>query len=135
MDSSENSTTLLGMPTHLVRSSFTDTGPYSCRLVSLLRCRLVTRVTLRQLPKSQPFVWFRAKTDKGIVCLADHLHSVTMITIYSSKQKIRCFYMLLYAGVTSYLPWFWFLFWKYCVYLEMTLLERYFISAINSLWK
>ena len=26
---------------------------------------------------SKPFVWFRAKTDKGIVCLADHLHSVT----------------------------------------------------------
>ena len=24
-----------------------------------------------------PFVWFRAKTDKGIVCLAGHLHSVT----------------------------------------------------------
>ena len=25
----------------------------------------------------KPFVWFRAKTDKGIVCLADHQHSVT----------------------------------------------------------
>ena len=25
----------------------------------------------------KPFVWFRAKTDKGIVCLADHLRSVT----------------------------------------------------------
>ena len=27
--------------------------------------------------RAQAFVWFRAKTDKGIVCLADHLHSVT----------------------------------------------------------
>ena len=26
---------------------------------------------------SKPFVWFRAKTDKGIVCLADHPYSVT----------------------------------------------------------
>ena len=25
----------------------------------------------------KPFVWFRAKTDKGIVCLAGHLSSVT----------------------------------------------------------
>ena len=25
----------------------------------------------------KPFVWFRAKTDKGMVCLADHLHSAT----------------------------------------------------------
>ena len=25
----------------------------------------------------KPFVWFRAKTDKGIVCLAGHIHSVT----------------------------------------------------------
>ena len=25
----------------------------------------------------KPFVWFRAKTEKGIVCLADHLHNVT----------------------------------------------------------
>ena len=30
----------------------------------------------RSRPK--PFVWFCAKTDKGIVCLADHLHSVTI---------------------------------------------------------
>ena len=27
----------------------------------------------------KPFVWFRAKTDKGIVCLAGHLHSVTQL--------------------------------------------------------
>ena len=29
--------------------------------------------------RAQAFVWFRAKTDKGIVCLADHLHSVTPV--------------------------------------------------------
>ena len=34
--------------------------------------------------ESKPFVWFRAKTDKGIVCLADHLHSVTPIRCYHS---------------------------------------------------
>ena len=28
---------------------------------------------------SKPFVWFCAKTDKGIVCLADHPHSVTLL--------------------------------------------------------
>ena len=33
----------------------------------------------------KPFVWFRAKTDKGIVCLADHLHSVTHININQFK--------------------------------------------------
>ena len=29
----------------------------------------------------KPFVWFRAKTDKGIVCLAGHLYSVTLGSI------------------------------------------------------
>ena len=35
--------------------------------------------------ESKPFVWFRAKTDKGIVCLADHLHSVTVL--YSPSRQ------------------------------------------------
>ena len=101
--SSEISTKLLGMSTYLDRSSLTALEPLSCRLVtSAVRCRLATRVTLRQLASSQslcltlwlafascyrshrdleskPFVWFRAKTVKGIVCLADHLHSDTEI--------------------------------------------------------
>ena len=70
--------------------------------LSAVRCRLVTRITLHKLflrvplsnsltglplPTSghaeiwspKPFVWFRAKTVKGIVCLADHLHSVTYV--------------------------------------------------------
>ena len=77
--------------------------PISCRLVSAaVRCRLPT-ATLRpprQLflwllssdsclvfpclfpvasrSRAQAFVWVRAKTDKGIVCLADHPHSVTI---------------------------------------------------------
>ena len=66
-----------------------------------VRCQLPLSVVPRQLPVSsflQPtlfrvplplpdtarfqvkksFVWFRAKTDKGIVCLAGHLYSVTI---------------------------------------------------------
>ena len=30
----------------------------------------------------KPFVWLRAKTDKGIVFLADHLHSVTVSQLF-----------------------------------------------------
>ena len=29
----------------------------------------------------KPFVWFRVKTDKGIVCLAGHLYSVTVVVV------------------------------------------------------
>ena len=32
-----------------------------------------------EISSPNPFVWFRAKTDKGIVCLAEYLHSVTMV--------------------------------------------------------
>ena len=35
----------------------------------------------------KPFVWFRAKTDKGIVCLADHPHSVTIGGSYFDDQE------------------------------------------------
>ena len=42
-------------------------------------------VTLRS--RAQAFVWLRAKTDKGIVCLADHLHSVTPVP-HLKKQFI-----------------------------------------------
>ena len=39
--------------------------------------------------RAQAFVWFCAKTDKGIVCLADHLHSVTerLITATSNNRQ------------------------------------------------
>ena len=33
----------------------------------------------------KPFVWFRAKTDKGIVCLAGHLYSVTQFLPSSGR--------------------------------------------------
>ena len=79
-------------------SSSLSLDSISCRLVSsAVRCWLPLCVSLRQLPlwllfcqllssptsglvgdlESKPFFWFRTKTDKGIVCLADHLHSVT----------------------------------------------------------
>ena len=41
----------------------------------------------------KPFVWFRAKTDKGIVCLVGHLYSVTKTPHnkcpgYDTKQSV-----------------------------------------------
>ena len=68
------------------------------------RCQMPLSVVPRQLPLSsfvqltlfrvplplpdtarfqvqKPFVWFRAKTDKGIVCLAGHLYSVTYLPL------------------------------------------------------
>ena len=87
---------LTGLPSLLM-------DPISCQLVSsAVRCRLPTALFHRPSPtpssgflcpttywrslayfrsrrdlESTPFVWFRAKTDKGIVFLADHLNSVT----------------------------------------------------------
>ena len=93
------------MPTSL--DSIFFAGPYllcwSHR--SGVRCWLPLSVVLRQLPVRsfvQPtlfrvplplpdtarfqvqksFIWFRAKTDKGIVCLVGHLYSVTESWIY-----------------------------------------------------
>ena len=83
-------------------SSFTGLDPISCWLVSPLRCPVPTASLLSranclelvcptnsllaspstsghgEISSPKPFVWFRAKTDKGIVCLAGHLHSVTV---------------------------------------------------------
>ena len=98
---SENSTKQLECRLILTRSSSLSLDPISCRLASLLRCQLPLSVSRRQLPSRapfptnpllaspstsghgeisspKPFVWFHAKTDKGIVCLAGHLHSVTL---------------------------------------------------------
>ena len=36
----------------------------------------------------KPFVWFRAKTDKGIVCLAGYLYSVTSSTISIGQTEL-----------------------------------------------
>ena len=43
---------------------------------TLFSCSL-THFRSPEISSPKPFVWFRAKIDKGIVCLADHLHSVT----------------------------------------------------------
>ena len=37
--------------------------------------------------ESKFFVWFRTKAYKGIVCLADHLHSVAHGSLGKKKQK------------------------------------------------
>ena len=86
-------------------------------LCSGVRCRLPLSVVPRQLPSSsfvqptpfsrphtnsghgkisspKPFVWFRAKTDKGIVCLAGHLHSVTFGIPTIKFAKKTCFVSL-----------------------------------------
>ena len=54
--SSETSTKLLGMPTYPDRSSSLLLGSLMPIRLSAVPCRLVTRLTLRQLPSSSPFV-------------------------------------------------------------------------------
>ena len=102
--SSEISTKLPGMPTHPDWPSLTASGlnlmptGLFCCLVSTANCPSPSPVAncLLWIPSSycwpgfpyplpvtsksraQAFVWFRAKTDKGIVCLAHPLHSVTI---------------------------------------------------------
>ena len=89
------------MPTYPDRSSSLWLDPISsdwflCRLVSTghsrhpsptlfleLLCptlfsRSLTHFRSPEISSPKPFDWFRTKTDKGIVCLADHLHSVTL---------------------------------------------------------
>ena len=41
--------------------------------------------------RAQAFVWFRAKTDKGIVCLADNLHSVTWLKEGKEEAVVWCY--------------------------------------------
>ena len=100
--SSEISTKLQGMPTHLDWSSLTAAGLYLmptdlfCCPVSTPNCPSPSPVAICLLwvpssncslafpcllpvasrSRAQAFVWFRAKTDKGIVSLADHPRSV-----------------------------------------------------------
>ena len=95
--SSENSTTLL-----VCRLIFPHcSGPHLIRLISLLsgvdwslaspfaNCLLELLFPILcpvfpsyfqspEISSPKPFVWFRAKTDKGIVHLADHLHMLQM---------------------------------------------------------
>ena len=51
--------------------------PVSSFVQPTLFSRPVTTSGHGEISSPKPFVWFRAKTDKGIVCLAGHLHSVT----------------------------------------------------------
>ena len=110
--SSEISTKLLGMPTHLDRSSLTGTGLTHADwslLLSGVDCPLTSPFAnwLFSVPlsnsnwrspayfRSRRDLWFRAKTDKGIVCLADHLYSVTDVQDHSyivliSMQRSYC---------------------------------------------
>ena len=104
---------LTGLPSLLL-------DPISCQLVTSLSgidCPLPLCVSLRQpflwvplsnsstcvpLPtsgrvrdlESKPFFCFRAKTDKGIVCLAHPLHSVTKLPKYNEfiDSKLKSFF-------------------------------------------
>ena len=59
-------------------------APFSNQLSS--RVPLPHPATPR-FPVQKPFVWFRAKTDKGIVCLAGRLYSVTSESTHNYLQK------------------------------------------------
>ena len=109
--SSETSTKLLGMPTHPDRSSsllwtLSHANSSLCcpvsTALSVVRRQLPSSSSFVQLPSRvplptsghaeisspKPFVWFRAKTDKGIVSLADLLHSVTGFYTTWNKQRM-----------------------------------------------
>ena len=113
--SSETSTKLLGTPTYPDRSSSLLWTLSHAK--SSLCCPVSTALSYvrRQLPSSspfvqlpscvplptsghakisspKPFVWFRAKTDKGIVCLADLLHSVTDQRTLTGYCRARDFF-------------------------------------------
>ena len=117
--SSEIFTKLLGMPTHLDRSSLTAldslssdwslllfgvdwllASPFANCLLSVPLSKslaLPYPLPVASRSRAQAFVWFRAKTDKGIVCLADHLHSVTVIKLlFSSLMAIYSQYYFLF---------------------------------------
>ena len=101
VDSSETSTKLLECRLNLLSLVWTVSllSRVDCfSLSSLANCQLwapfphsllasPSHYRSREISSPKPFVWFRAKTDKGIVCLAGHLHSVTYppltLVIYS----------------------------------------------------
>ena len=49
---------------------------------SCLLWRSLVHFRSRRIYRAQAFGWSRAKTDKGIVCLVDHPHSVTGVHIF-----------------------------------------------------
>ena len=74
LDSIFFSATVSGVDRICPSPSPTPSAPLSNQLSS--RVPLPLPATPR-FQVQKPFVWFRAKTDKGIVCLAGHLYSVT----------------------------------------------------------
>ena len=77
----------LSAPVWTGHSRHLSPTPTSQSLCPTLRLAFPSYFRSRRDFKSKPFVWFRAKTDKRIVCLADHLYSVTCLR----KTKIPCF--------------------------------------------
>ena len=116
--------------TFLDWSSLTDPGPYlmptglCCCPLSTANCHSASHFAncLLWVPSSnsslafpcllpvasrsraQAFVWFRAKTDKGIVCLVDHPHSVTQDTVTKPNRNnaINVLYVLLHILTNVY---------------------------------
>ena len=102
----------------------TALDPLSCQLVSLLSSvdcpvrrpsptpffeflcptpfsRSLTHFRSRRDLESKTLVWFRAKTDKGIICLADHLHSVTSVSGFLCQWTFHVFVSWSYFGYAT----------------------------------
>ena len=114
---SENSTKQLECRHLLTQPSLLDPISSHWSHHSGVRCRLPLSVVPRQLlsapfsnklssrvplplpdmPRFQvrkPFVWFRAKTDKGIICLAGHPFSVTEDLNFMTMKNILHFFVV-----------------------------------------
>ena len=132
--SSKTSTKQLECRLILTWSSSLSLDPISCWLASLLRCPVstasvrgpsptplellfptlfshpVTTSGHGEISSPKPFVWFCTKTDKGIVCLAGHQHSVTMVRSIWDKKKdfipfygnSGCFFICLFSDLLMY---------------------------------
>ena len=78
----------LHLPLSVTRRQLPSLVPFSNSL-SLSLSRSLTYFRSRTRSWAQAFVWSRAKTDKGIVCLADHLHRVTTTTKQQINQRLE----------------------------------------------
>ena len=76
--------------TALVRGS-TPTLSVRSFLQPTLFCVPLPLPDMARFQVQKPFVWFHAKTDKGIVCLAGHLYSVTLKYTGDSVVQVRTF--------------------------------------------
>ena len=73
----------------------------------------LTHFRSRRRSRAQPFVCFRAKTDKGIDCLADHPHSVTLYPSW--------IFLLLVSGLIL----------SYCYILTFDPAQKYYYKVIH----